>query len=115
MVLFDSFAIIATHSPLIVREIITSNVYRMIRHDSNNSSIAKVSFNTFGEDIALLYARIFHYDEDDSIFTRLISQRAWKYKSADKLINFVENNMGDIGLNARMRIIEIFNRSHTDA
>ena len=115
MVLFDSFAIIATHSPLIVREIITSNVYRMIRHDLNNSSIAKVSFNTFGEDIALLYARIFHYDEDDSIFTRLISQRAWKYKSADKLINFVENNMGDIGLNARMRIIEIFNRSHTDA
>lgn len=115
MVLFDSFAIIATHSPLIVREIITSNVYRMVRQDEDNPSIAKVHFNTFGEDIALLYARIFHYDEDDSIFTRLISQRASKFRSADKLINFVENNIGEIGLNARMRIIDIFNRSHTDA
>lgn len=115
MVLFDSFAIIATHSPLIVREIITSNVYRMVRQDSDNPSIAKVPFNTFGEDIALLYARIFHYDEDDSIFTRVISQRASKYRSADKLINFVENEMGEIGLNARMRIIEIFNRHHTNA
>lgn len=115
MVLFDSFAIIATHSPLIVREIITSNVYRMERQDSDAPSIAKVHFNTFGEDIALLYARIFHYDEDDSIFTRIISQRALKYRSADKLIDFVEKNMGEIGLNARMRIIEIFNRSHTDA
>lgn len=115
MVLFDSFAIIATHSPLIVREIITSNVYRMIRRDSDTPSIAKVPFNTFGEDISLLYARIFHYDEDDSIFTRIMSQRAPKYRSADKLINFVENNMGEIGLNARMRIIDIFNRSHTDA
>lgn len=115
MVLFDSFAFIATHSPLIVREIITSNVYRMVRQDYDNPSIAKVHFNTFGEDIALLYSRIFHYDEDDSIFTRLISQRASKYRSADRLINFVENNIGDIGLNARMRIIDIFNRSHTDA
>lgn len=115
MVLFDSFAIIATPSPLIVREIITSNVYRMVRQDSDNPSIAKVHFNTFGEDIALLYSRIFHYDEDDSIFTRLISQRASKCRSADRLINFVENNMGEIGLNARMRIIDIFNRSHTDA
>ena len=115
MVLFDSFAIIATHSPLIVREIITSNVYRMVRQDSDNPSIAKVHFNTFGEDIALLYSRIFHDDEDDSIFTRLISQRASKCRSADRLINFVENNMGEIGLNARMRIIDIFNRSHTDA
>lgn len=115
MVLFDSFAIIATHSPLIVREIIPANVYRMIRQDSDNPSIAKVSFNTFGEDISLLYARIFHYDEEDSIFTRLISQQAWKYRSADKLINYVENNIGEIGLNARMRIIEIFNRSHADA
>lgn len=115
MVLFDSFAFIATHSPLIVREIITSNVYRMVRQDSDNPSIAKVHFNTFGEDIALLYARIFHYDEDDSIFTRLISQRASRFRSADGLINFVENNMGEIGLNARMRIIDIFNRSHTNA
>ena len=117
MVLFDSFAIIATHSPLIIREILTSNVYRMLRRDGNEPSIAKVAFNTFGEDIALLYSRIFNYDEEDSIFSRIISQKAdsGRFRSADKLIDYVERNIGEISLNAKMRIIDIFERTHQDA
>lgn len=115
MVLFDSFAIIATHSPLIIREILTSNVYRMLRRDDGDPSISKVAFNTFGEDIALLYSRIFNYDESDSIFTRLISQRAARYKSPDQLIKYVESNMGEISLNAKMRIIDIFENANQDA
>lgn len=107
---FESFALIVTHSPLIVREIISSNVYLMQRHEEDVRSISPVGFDTFGEDIALLYSLIFGYDEKDSVFTRLVGaecENAWSPKHA---IDKVEAKIGPLNLNARMRIVEIYNR-----
>lgn len=114
--LFKSFAVVVTHSPLIVREIITPNVYQMQRLEGDIPSIGKVGFDTFGEDIALLYSRIFGYDENESVFTRIVSELCRKARSANSVIKRLETEMGiDLNLNAKMRVVEIFNRVDQDA
>ena len=45
---FKSFAIIATHSPLIVREVISANVHVLQRVDDNVLHVSPVAYNTFG-------------------------------------------------------------------
>lgn len=70
--MFDSYAIVATHSPLVVRECVKDNVYMMVRSQDNVPTIGKVAFNTFGEDLTTLYENIFDCDERDSYFYKTI-------------------------------------------
>ena len=60
--IFDSYAIIATHSPLIIREMLNTNVYKIIRTKEDIPMVSRIDFDTFGEDIAVLYNKIFGYN-----------------------------------------------------
>lgn len=71
---FKSFAIICTHTPLVVRELVQQNVYRMSIDTEGNPSINRVAFRTFGEDISILYQNIFEYNEYKSYFRQTIKQ-----------------------------------------
>lgn len=71
---FKSFAIISTHTPLVIRELVQQNVYRMALDPERNLSIERVAFRTFGEDIAVLYHNIFEYNESKSYFRQVIRQ-----------------------------------------
>lgn len=106
---FNSYAIIATHSPLIVREIINDNVYQFIRVEKDNPLIAKVSFDTFGEDISVLYSKIFGYDDKNSIFSRVVANLADKGHSVSNIETIMKSAM-PMNLNARLRINDITRR-----
>lgn len=71
---FKSFSIICTHSPLVIRELVQKNVYRMTVNDDMNPSITRVGFRTFGEDISILYRNIFEYDESKSYYRQVIKE-----------------------------------------
>lgn len=107
---YDSYAIIATHSPLIIREILKQNVYRLKRVDGEIPSIHRVAFDTFGEDIASLYWNIFDYDEKNSLFTKVVREMASlkKQKTTEDIIKIISDS-GTVNLNARMRITQILN------
>ena len=69
---FRSYAVIATHSPLIVREMVAQNVYLMRQVDGGIPNVSKVAFGTFGADASELYMNIFQYDEKMSSFYRYV-------------------------------------------
>ena len=102
---FDSFAIIATHSPLIVREIVNSQVFLMQRMEGDIPQIAKVNFETFGEDATKLYRNIFGYDEHKSFFTLLV-RKMLETKSYIQVIELLDKYM-ELGMNARLAIRDI--------
>ena len=105
---FESFAIISTHSPLIVREIVSSNVYLMQQMEGGIPCVSTVQFDTFGEDVTTLYRKIFGYDESNSYFRNLIKKGIKKEKSFDKVVSKLEKHM-KLSLNARLTIRDIFN------
>lgn len=78
---FESYAIIATHSPLIIREIPRDSVYIVSDVNGEVSGeriplIGTANFNTFGEDVSKLYFEIFNYDERESVFFEEAERKA---------------------------------------
>ena len=102
---FDSFAIIATHSPLVVREIVNSQVFLMKRMEGGIPQIGPVTFDTFGEDAALLYRNIFGYCEEESYFTRIVSRMVANDGYAST-VQELEKHMR-LSMNARLAIRDI--------
>ena len=100
---FRSFAVIATHSPLVVREMGGQNVYLMKIVEGNIPNIGKVGFETFGADASELYLKIFHFDERMSSFYDYIKQlgKNMTYKQA---LNYIMKYAPNLSLNARLSI-----------
>lgn len=98
---FRSFAVIATHSPLVVREIIGENVYLMKTVDGDIPNVGKVPFETFGADASELYRNIFHYDEKMSSFYYYVNGFGESY---DKTIKKILEYAPKLSLNARLSI-----------
>ncbi len=55
---FQSYCIIATHSPLIIRELLSKNVY-VIEREANFSSIKRIGLESFGENLSILTEEVF--------------------------------------------------------
>ena len=105
---YNSYAIIATHSPLIIREIVKQNVYRFKRMDGERPTLSRVAFDTFGEDIATLFINIFEYDERNSLFSKVVRKMATirGIKSTEDVVKRISAS-DSVNLNARMRITQI--------
>ena len=104
--MFDSYAIIATHSPLIIREILNPNVYHIIRTEDNIPLVSKVAYDTFGEDIDVLYNKIFNYNEFESIFSITVKDLVSEGKDAKAIEEELSTTL-PMNLNARLRISDI--------
>lgn len=108
--IYKSYAIIATHSPLIIREMPRENVYRFSRVEEVIPTIDRVAFDTFGEDISTLYSRIFGYDEHNSVFSdnvrNYLDHHRINDSTIERIIDWLSEGKG-LNINARMRIDEI--------
>jgi predicted ATP-dependent endonuclease of OLD family len=63
----DSFAIVATHSPVVAQEIPGSNVI-ILRRADDVSAFEEPEIETYGEHIGLLTSRILNLDNSHSDF-----------------------------------------------
>lgn len=101
--LFDSYAIIATHSPLVIREMMGHNVYLMQRMNDGAFSMSSLPFETFGENIASLYKNIFNYDERSSLFSKAVRNMVDEGKNFDEIEKTLSGEYA-LGFNASMII-----------
>lgn len=101
--MFRSFAVIATHSPLVIREMIGQNVYLMKSVEGNIPIVGKVAIETFGADASELYMNIFHFNERLSSFYYYIKELG-KQMSYDKAIKYIMHYAPNLSLNARLSI-----------
>lgn len=100
---FRSYAVIATHSPLIVREMVGQNVYLMQSVDGGFPNVSKVAFETFGADASELYMNIFQFDERMSSFYQYVKLIGRK-RSYSEALDFIMQFAPKLGLNARLSI-----------
>ncbi len=102
---FRSFAVIVTHSPLVVREMVGQNVYLMTLVEDNIPNVGKVGFETFGADASELYMNIFHYNEHMSSFYYYIKSIGKGSRNTyDKAIKYIMKFAPKLSLNARLSI-----------
>lgn len=101
--IFDSYSIIATHSPLVIREMMGHNVYLMQRMNDGAFSMSSLPFETFGENIASLYKNIFNYDERSSLFSKAVRNMVDEGKNFDEIEKTLSGEYA-LGFNASMII-----------
>lgn len=100
---FDCFAIFATHSPLVVREMLGHNVFMVGRSKDRDFELNRLPFETFGENIAVLYQKIFKYDENFSLFTIMTRQMVSEGKGYNDIVKTLNHGM-ELSMNALMTI-----------
>lgn len=81
----DSFAIIATHSPVVLQEIPSQCTY-MIDRILDNWSVDRPPFQTYGENLGTITEKVFEHEIRASGFYSLISKSAETAGSLDELM-----------------------------
>lgn len=108
---FLSYAVVATHSPLVVRECVDSNVYMMVRNEYDEPTIKTVPFRTFGEDLTTLYENIFGFQEMNSHFYKTIKDMINKSQySFESILNALHGQGVQLSMNAMSTITNCINR-----
>lgn len=90
---YESYAIMATHSPIILQEISKKYVSHMIR-DENRSYTTKINIETFGSEISSIIDDIFEVDIAHSnykaVFENLVSEVGHHYSPYDKINDYFD-------------------------
>lgn len=69
----SSFAIIATHSPVVIQETPSRNVH-VIRRNGRETTVGTVKIETFGENIGILTSEVFDLDASQSDYRHLLEK-----------------------------------------
>lgn len=93
LTIFKSYAIIATHTPLVVREMASRNVYLIQKIEDGIPQIAPVAFETLGEDLTVLYRNLFGYDEQVSYFKKMVDDLCERGKNREEIVNYFQQTI----------------------
>lgn len=93
LTVFKSYSIIATHTPLVIREMAGRNVYVMQKMENGIPQIAPVAFETLGEDVSTLYRNLFGYDENSSYFKKMVDELCCKGKSYKYIVDWFQHGV----------------------
>lgn len=99
--IFQSYCIIATHSPIIVQELFSKNVY-VVQRESKYASIRKPSKETFGENLSTIIEEIFGNREIPKQFKIILSDLIKKGMSYEDIIKEIESDNVPVSLNTRL-------------
>jgi energy-coupling factor transporter ATP-binding protein EcfA2 len=78
---YDSYSIIATHSPILLQQIPSGFVRIFTRHD-DSPKIMEPDFETFGEDLGELSRRVLGLADPERDFTSILDRLFSKHESA---------------------------------
>jgi len=110
---FESYCILATHSPLIIRECFSRNVFIMEKHE-NTPSIRKIGLESFGENLSILTDEVFGNKETESQYKKIIQSLAEKRMSFNDIVEYIESDGVPLNLNAKIYIKSILNNSQNE-
>lgn len=98
---FDSYAIIATHSPLIVREALADCVY-VIRRIDNVPIAGKIKIESFGNNIDELNEEVFGATEERSYYHKQIAKLVYTEHTYEEVMEKVKSENVYPNFNLRM-------------
>lgn len=100
---FDSYCIITTHSPLVIQELLSRNVYVIERHE-DIPSVRKIGIESFGENLTVLTEEVFGNRVIEKSYKKIINNLVDLGKSYAEIIDQLETDNVPLSLNARLYI-----------
>lgn len=103
---FKSYAIVATHSSLVVREVMADHVY-VIKRNGDVPIVGKIQKESFGANLETLSEEIFGARADDSYYYKQISELVYYGQSYEKILSVVSSEGVEPNFNMRLFIKNI--------
>ncbi|RCW92418.1 AbiJ-related protein [Winogradskyella arenosi] len=103
---FQSYCILATHSPLIVRELLSHNVYIMEREEAV-LSVRKPFSETFGENLTVITEDIFGNNSIPNQYKKILNRLVESGKSYDEIVSLIASDNIPLSLNTRIYLKSI--------
>lgn len=100
---FDSYCIITTHSPLIIQELLSRNVYIMDRYE-DVPAIRKIGLESFGENLTILTEEVFGNREIHRQYKKIINNLVLNNLTYDQIVEKLESDDTPLSLNTRLYI-----------
>jgi len=100
---FQSYCLIATHSPVVIRELFSKNVY-ILEREGDVPSVRLIGIESYGEDIGVLTDEVFGNKEVLKNYKRTISEMADRGLSFEQIVSNLETGAVPLSLNTRMFI-----------
>lgn len=104
---FQSFCILTTHSPIVIQQLFSKNVYVMEKHESNIPSIRKIGVESFGENLTVLTEEVFGTKEVGHQYKAILAELVREGKSYEEISEILTSNETQLSLNARLYLKSI--------
>ncbi|QRY55980.1 AAA family ATPase [Sphingobacterium siyangense] len=106
---FESFCIIATHSPIVIRELFSKNVY-VLERESNIPSLRRINIECFGENLGILTEEVFGDRGVSKQYKKILIRLVSEGKSFDEILDILEYDEVPLSLNARIYLKHIIEK-----
>lgn len=108
---FQSYAIIATHSPLVVRELMSDNVF-VFKRTEDSLYAAKIGIECFGEDISVLTDVVFGNLNENKTYEHIVNEivKSCNY-DYEKALNEIRGEHNELSLDLKMLVRTIINNN----
>ncbi len=100
---FESYCIITTHSPLIIQELLSKNVF-ILEKEENTPYIKKIGIESFGENLTILTEEVFGNKEISKQYKKIIERLIDNGNSYEEVVSKLESDSIPLNLNARLYI-----------
>ncbi len=108
---FESYCIIATHSPLIIQEIPSRDVY-IIERTNEIISAKKIATESFGENLTTLTEEVFGIRETSKQYKKIIQRMVDSGKTFEEILSILETDNIPLSLNATLYIKSLILNRH---
>lgn len=107
---FQSFCILTTHSPIIIRELLSKNVYVFDRVE-NLLAIRKIGIECFGANLSVITEEVFGTNEIPKHYQEIIRRLKRTGKSAEEIIKAIKSDNIPISLNLRLFVKSLYDEN----
>ena len=105
---FQSYCIIATHSPLVIRELLSKNVF-VIEKEGQTVAVRKIGMETFGENLTVLTDEVFGNRTIPKQYKMILDRLVNSGLRFEEILNTLESDGLPLSLNAQMFIKSLLN------
>lgn len=107
---FQSYCIVATHSPLIIRDLLSKNVL-VIEKEAEFFSVRKLGIETFGENLTVLTDEVFGNREIPKQYKEILRDMVENGYSYDEVVTKLESDQIPMSLNANIYLSSLYEKS----
>ena len=98
---FNSFCIMATHSPLVIQEIPSDNVI-IFKREGDALAVQPLPFETFSQDLTTVTESVFGNTSTSRYHYKVLNHLAQNVKDYDKIIEYLSNSGRPVPIGTKM-------------